>query len=675
MTLPLNTDLTPPATSAVNPPARLTTTQIDLLWRNRQTASSGFGNNYLWEMKDTVATASTKLPDVMDANWNVVGTGDTNKDGIADIFWRNSVTGQDVCWQMNGQGGILKGVTLRTVEDTTWNIVGVGDVNGDGEQDLLWRNPTNGINVWWLMQGLEYKESRIITPLDPVNKDWEIKGVGDVDQDGQLDIFWSNRTTKQMVWWVMDGLQNSSRSFSIEPDSGGGTAIGTADFNNDKLPDIVLRNNKTGEASLLLMDRAVTLDRYSIATIDLAWDIVGLVPRTQVAAPALTSLTIGTPDQVLPIAPNTSARFFKRDQLTDQTPDRSYAFNVNQTGVFTANLTGLTGDMDVQLVQDSNGNGLVDGGESILAWQWERGTTRESLRRFIGPGNYLIRVKGPQTGLYSLSSNFIPALTDINKFKLILNFGVGTETLNQSARDAIASAARFWEEVIPERSAITQFKDLTINILGAADVVSNLASGTPLVSTSNGSLFLVGGEAILNTVRFDLFNSDPNYLRSVMLHEFAHTLGFGTIWEPIMFPTLNQTIGRSLVNRTTQTYNGNTYAGFAYGELLGQVEQGVAVPIDEVYAHWSESVFKQELLTPFIEPNGTVMPVSALTLSSLRDLGWRVNYGAAQAYGLPQILPSEPIVLPVLTAVAPQKNQNLVHLRNDREADLLEFAA
>ena len=72
MTLPLNTDLMPSATSVVNPPAPLRTTQIDLLWRNRQTSSSGFGSNYLWEMKDTVATTSTKLPDVMDANWNVV---------------------------------------------------------------------------------------------------------------------------------------------------------------------------------------------------------------------------------------------------------------------------------------------------------------------------------------------------------------------------------------------------------------------------------------------------------------------------------------------------------------------------------------------------------------------------------------------------------------------------
>ena len=116
-TPPLTTDLMAPTPLAVNPPLMTTTTQIDLLWRNRQTASSGFGQNYLWEMKDTVAMASLKLPDVMDANWSVVGTADTNRDGVGDIFWRNSATGQNLCWQMNRQGTILNGVMLQTVAD------------------------------------------------------------------------------------------------------------------------------------------------------------------------------------------------------------------------------------------------------------------------------------------------------------------------------------------------------------------------------------------------------------------------------------------------------------------------------------------------------------------------------------------------------------------------------
>ncbi len=620
----------------------LSSTKIDLLWRNQRAGSSGFGENYLWTMADTVQTSSTKLMSVPDASWQVVGTADANQDGTSDILWRNSVTGINVWWYMDPQGQIIQSALLQRVEDINWTIVGVADQDRDGQPDILWRNLVTGQNLWWMMQGTEIKGSKFITSLAPVNNDWEIKGLGDVNRDGQVDIFWSNRVTRQMVWWVMDGVNNSSNSFLMDADSSGAIAIGTADFNNDKAPDIVLRNRQTGENTLLIMHNRTVLDRYTISPVDSNWDIVGLVPRIETPRIAAAISLLTDPSKPAAIVPNVSARFFKLDQVSATSPDRLYAFNVSESGLFTANLTGLTADGDVRLIQDTNGNGAIDAGEAILAWQWERGTTRESLRRFIGAGNYLIQVSrypqqnAPQTLQYSLSSNFTAMATDPNKFNLVLNFGTGTELLNQSAKDAIVSAAKFWESVISERSAITRFKDLTINILGGTDTVSTLATGAPLVSTSNGSLFLVGGEVNLNTLRYDLFNSDPNYLRSVVMHEFAHTLGFGTIWEPIAFPTLGQSIGRSLISRTSQTYNGNTYAGYAYGDLLGQFGSGVAVPIDEVFAHWSESVFASELMTPFAEASGMTMPASALTLSALRDLGWRINYGAAQAYALPR---------------------------------------
>jgi hypothetical protein len=622
-------------------PSPLSTTKIDLLWRNQKPGSSGFGANYLWTMEDTVQTNSTQLLSIPDATWQVVGTADANRDGTSDILWRNKASGVNIWWYMDPQGQILQSTIIQRVEDINWNIVGVADQDGDGQVDILWRNLATGENLWWLMQGTNIKSGKSITSLAPANNDWEIKGLGDVNQDGQVDVFWSNRASRQMIWWVMAGTTATGNSFLMEADVSGAIAIGTADFNNDKAPDIVLRNRQTGANTLLIMDGGTVLDRYTIAPVDLNWDIVGLVPRIE--APRTSSIApLADPTRPSSVPPNTSARFFQRDQVSAQSPDRFYAFNVTESGVFTANLTGLTADSDVRLIQDSNGNGLVDSGEATLAWQWERGTTRESLRSFISAGNYLIQVSRypqsntPQTLQYSLSSNFTAMATDPNKFNLVLDFGTGTENLNQSAKDAIASAARFWESVITERSAITEFKDLTIKILGAQDTATTLATGAPLVSTRNDSLFLVGGEVNLNTLRFDIFNSDPNYLRSIMIHEMAHTLGFGTIWEPITFPTLGRSIGRSLINRTSQTYNGNTYAGYAYGDLLGQFGTGLAVPIDEVFAHWRESVFDAELMTTFAELRGEAMPVSTLTLSSLRDLGWKVNYGAAQAYGLPR---------------------------------------
>ena len=626
------------------PEAPLTTQSIDLFWRNRSTMGPMAGRNILWGMAGPEYGGSFKdLTPVADANWSVAAVADYNRDGASDYLWRNQATGENLWWLMDAQGSAFTSfVRLTTVANPEWTIVGAADANGDQQIDILWRNTKTGTNLWWIMQGDQIASVKEIQALDPIHTDWEIKGVGDVDKDGDIDLFWANRSTGTMALWLMkDG--RIKQDIGIEADAKGGKGQGLADFNNDGQFDIVLRNAATGKNSLWIMDRGTVLDRYSLLTVnDPTWEIDALVPR-KTLPPASAPELSKSPTVVVPLILKDSPKFFDRSSLTPKSAstgaEKTYSFTVKESGIFTANLTGLTQDSDVRLVQDANGNGRVDAGESVLALEWERGTVRESLRKFIQAGTYLVQVQNTslQTALYSLSSNFTAAVSDALAFKIQLNYGAGTETLNGTARGAIAGAAQFWENAIVWRSAITKLKDLTINIVGLAISDPNtLAYAGPLVTTDGVSLFIASAEATLNLSKYAIFNSDPAYLRRIMVHEFAHALGFGTLWVPIDVPSRGK-IGQTWTDATTATYRANSYAGYAYGNLIG-VEGPVAVPLDRSdLSHWDETRFSAELMTPYAERSGIAMPASTLTLSALRDLGWRINLAAAEPYALPTV--------------------------------------
>jgi hypothetical protein len=62
---------------------------------------------------------------------------DFNNDGRSDVFWRNSATGENYIYPMNGAAiGAGEGY-VRTVADQNWQVVGIGDFNGDGNADIL----------------------------------------------------------------------------------------------------------------------------------------------------------------------------------------------------------------------------------------------------------------------------------------------------------------------------------------------------------------------------------------------------------------------------------------------------------------------------------------------------------------------------------------------------------
>ena len=112
----------------------------------------------------------------------------------------------------------------------------------------------------------------------------------------------------------------------------------------------------------------------------------------------------------------------------------------------------------------------------------------------------------------------------------------------------------------------------------------------------------------------------------VVLHEIGHVLGIGTLWPD-----------RGLLSG--QGSDDPTFLGAgaisAYRTMGGTLAY---VPVENTGGtgtrdgHWRESVFGNELMTGWV--NNSSNPLSALTIESLKDMGYGANAGAASSYSL-----------------------------------------